>query len=223
MRQEHLKKLEEMAAISTQTKCLLQEREKEATDLRASLIDMEKKKDEMETNLRQEICKVNDRSETEKRELGDELATLKQAHNNRIMDMETEHKRSLDELSSTLTSQQDMAGEVRRWQDKCADIECDFATKESSLNNRLSKLAGELSQTKDQLALVEQRERELERKLSGKSKAEDGVSSLLETRTMEAKELREQLCQQKDAMTVLMDRYKQQKEEINKMAGMQAG
>ena len=206
-------------ASGTLTEHLLREKENEGVELKKTLTGIEKKKDEIEAKLMQEMGELRKRKEVEILQLNEELTKMKQVHDDRIRDLETEHKKSLDQLSSSLTKHHSMEGEVKEWEHKYTGLQRDHAAKESSLNDKLSSLANELSKTKDQLALVEQRARELERKLSEKSKAGDDTASLLDAKAKEADQLRVQLAHQNDSLVTLTDRYQELKEEKAKMTG----
>ena len=146
-----------------------------------------------------------------------ELEKVNKEHSGRVAELEHEHKKELHQLKILVNKEQQSEAEKRLEQHKA--LTDDFAKKETALHQQVSTLTQELSLVKDKLALLAQRERELERHLEDSRNNKDELVERLTEREREVSELQGALSTSQVELSVAKNRLAQQRDEIMKLSG----
>lgn len=146
-----------------------------------------------------------------------ELEKVNKEHSGRVAELEHEHKKELHQLKILVNKEQQLEAERKLEQHKA--LTDDFAKKETALHQQVSTLTQELSLVKDKLALLAQRERELERHLEDSRNNKDELVERLTEREREVSELQGALSTSQVELSVAKNRLAQQRDEIMKLSG----
>ena len=138
-------------------------------------------------------------------------------HQTKIVRLEQEHQNELEQLKASLASQQQSETEDRLKQQ--ATLVADLTKKELGLQQQVSELSQELCQVRDRLALLSQRERELQGNIEDSRNTKDELNERLTNKENEATILREAMSAIQLELSVAQERHAQQQEDIMKLSG----
>ena len=111
------------------------------------------------------------------RRLEENLEKANKEHQTKIVRLEQEHQNELEQLKASLASQQQSETEDRLKQQ--ATLVADLTKKELGLQQQVSELSQELCQVRDRLALLSQRERELQGNIEDSRNTKDELNERL--------------------------------------------
>lgn len=220
MKQQLEKQLLDLSRSLAQTKQQLASCSKEAASLQQKydranedLTDMEKQRAvelSMQRNQMQEVIDS----------LRGELTLLKDQSWRQLREMNEKHRNEINQLRKTMSTEQNTSVELeaKRWEERHRELQQDFITKESALNQQVSNLAKELAKTRDQLALSEQRVRDLEKQLDETCRERDGTAKKLHTETAQVQQLRERVNQLQKDVSVGEETCQQRDQEISNLS-----
>ena len=141
-----------------------------------------------------------------------------QIHSNCIADLITLSIVALETVvCQSLASQQQSETEDRLKQQ--ATLVADLTKKELGLQQQVSELSQELCQVRDRLALLSQRERELQGNIEDSRNTKDELNERLTNKENEATILREAMSAIQLELSVAQERHAQQQEDIMKLSG----
>ena len=118
------------------------------------------------------------------RRLEENLEKANKEHQTKIVRLEQEHQNELEQLKASLASQQQSETEDRLKQQ--ATLVADLTKKELGLQQQVSELSQELCQVRDRLALLSQRERELQGNIEDSRNTKDELNERLTNKENEA-------------------------------------
>ena len=146
---------------------------------------------------------------------------LNKDHERAIKDLASSKEKELLELRESLTKQRDgqLQNEMEAYRLSFEKLRSDFAEKESQLNEQLSFLSSDLSTVKDNLAVAEQKNRDLERDLDMKTKSNQTIDDLLKEKEEELTKVIGELVVFKEKSSLALGKCEQQNEEMKSMAG----
>ena len=214
-----MKKIHEMSSDLEMKEQQLSTREKECNKLKKMCADLETKmaeKDEKASYEINEVRRVNEKA------LNDLQTKYETEHELYISSLHEKHSAELNSLKSSMKIEKDsfLQTELKEWDKKFENLQKEFLSKESGLSHQISNLSSELSKTKDQLVLTQQRERELERQVLESEKEEVTLRGRLEEKEAEIGEMERKLKLLNNQCSIISGRCDQQSQEMKKMAGM---
>lgn len=197
------------------------QKEEECTNLSAHWAEAKKKIVDLQHSHKLVIEEQQENSSQSIKKLQREIETLKEGHQVQLAELEQKQKNELSRVKDLLSNEQSsmLESEAKKYEEQQKMLEVDFAKKEMALQQRVSQLSLELCQVKDQLALVEQKGRELEGELGEDRKIKEEFKKRLTEKEEETMRLGEEVTTAQLELSIAQEKYAQQKESLMKMSG----
>uniref|UniRef100_A0A1X7VPZ6 Protein FAM184A/B N-terminal domain-containing protein n=1 Tax=Amphimedon queenslandica TaxID=400682 RepID=A0A1X7VPZ6_AMPQE len=218
--QQQQSQLEEVEKTLSATKSELSHQETELRNLEA-----------LSSNLRHELKDTKEKAGEEIEALNQKCSFVIEANEKAVKQLTNDHERAMKDLASnkekellelreSLTKQRDgqLQNEMEAYKLSFEKLRSEFAEKESQLNEQLSFLSSDLSTVKDNLAVAEQRNRDLERDLDMKAKSSRTIDDLLKEKEEELTKVISELGVFKEKSSLALGKCEQQSEEMKSMA-----
>ncbi len=173
-----------------------------------------------ECELKTELDNLKQQKITILKHVEKDMLALKTEHEHNIDNLTKKHEEEIASLKNFLSTERDsiLQLELERMKDKCKKVELEVIAKETSLQDKLSNLSAQLIDTKDILAISQQRERNLEDEVNRIRKQSQETIDLLDRERANCIELQEKLRVVEKDMSSLTGTQEIQDEELKKIS-----
>ena len=196
-------------------------KEKECSSLQEQLSVAADEHCSKESSSMKEIDLLKQQNQTVSEDFKRNLQALKTDYEHEVAQLTKKHKEEMKSLQDFIANERDSATQfqLQQMEDKYKLLETQAASKEASLQDKLSCLSAELKQTRDELAISQQRERQLEIQLKEKTSHSQEDKDLLAREKELVLELQQKMKFLEEELLLMKEARESQNDELKKIAG----
>ncbi len=178
------KNISELSRVSTQISRLENElalKDKKCSELHKQLKESEQEVGSIESALNKEIETLKHQNQITSENFKQQLQSLEESHKQTLTHTADRHNEEIKTLQDHLLNEKDAAAQAKLQmaEEKYKSLEIQLSSHQSGMQGRLSMLSVELAKTKDELAISQQKERDLINTLNEKAKLNQDDKALL--------------------------------------------
>ena len=178
------KNTSELSRVTTQISRLENElvlKDNKCSELHKELKESKQHAGSIESTLNKEIETLKHQHQVTTENFKQQLQSLEESHKQALTHTKDRHCEEIKTLQDRLLNQKDAAAQAKLQmvEEKYKSLEMQLSSHQSGMQGRLSTLSAELVKTKDELAISQQKERDLIKRLNEKAKLNEDDKTLL--------------------------------------------